>query len=242
MPINFYSQKLTICSHTKDLETSTALPLGMTIRDIVTALSCFGVSFYSSWKLTLIMLATMPVIAILMPLFSSRIQPNIELQTEHLSTAAKHTTNAFSIIDTVKYYNGHIQEQQRYTSAIRKAASCYYRQVTWHAGQSAVLRFITLGMFIEGFWYGSTLISSDAESAGRIFTAFWSCLLATSSLMAILPHMMEFEKGKMAGAQLRAMIDVPSAPPSSNLGPLQAGAHAINLNNVRMIDPISVPC
>lgn len=184
----------------------------------------------------------MPVIAVLMPLFSSRIQPNIELQTTHLSTAAKHATNAFSIIDTVKCYNGHVQEQQRYIHAIKQAASCYYRQVTWHAGQSAVLRFITLGMFVQGFWYGSTLIGNDAESAGRTFTAFWSCLLATSSLMAILPQMMEFEKGKVAGAQLRAMIAVPSESASSNLGRLRAYAHDINFRNVRILNRIHFFC
>ncbi|TLD18768.1 Nitrogen metabolite repression protein [Venturia nashicola] len=218
--------------HTKDLETATTLPLGTTMRDLLTSLSCFGVSFYSSWRLTLTMLATTPVIAILMLLLSSRIQPNIELQTTHLTMAAKHTTNAFSIIDTVKCYNGHVQEQRRYTHAIKQAASCYYRQVTWHAGQTAVFRFITLGMFVEGFWYGSTLIGKNAESAGTVFTAFWSCILAISSLMAILPQMMEFEKGKVAGAQLRSLIDVPFEPPPSNPGRLQAYAHDIKFKNV----------
>ncbi|KAE9963891.1 hypothetical protein EG328_010961 [Venturia inaequalis] len=238
-PMSWFDQKqdgigaLTtkIHGHTKDLETATALPLGTTIRDLLTSLSCFSISFYSSWRLTLIMLATTPVFAILMPLFSSHIQPNIKLQTTHLSLAAKHATNAFSIIDTVKCYNGHVQEQQRYIHAISQAASCYYRQVTWHAGQSAVFRFITLGMFVEGFWYGSTLIR-DAESAGMVFTAFWSCLLAISSLMAILPRMMEFEKGKVAGAQLRALIDVPFEPRPSNFGRIRAYAHDIHFKKV----------
>lgn len=97
-------------------------------------------------------------------------------------------------------------------------------------------------MFIEGFWYGSTLIDNDAESAGRVFTAFWSCLLAISSLMAILPQMMEFEKGKVAGAQLRALIDVPSEPRSSNLGLLRAYAHDIVLKNVRPLKLLCCSC
>ncbi|QDS68637.1 hypothetical protein FKW77_001642 [Venturia effusa] len=221
-----------INSHTKDLEASTALPLGMATRDILTSLSCLSMSFYSSWKLTAVMLATMPIIAILVPLFSARIQPNIEAQTIQLGTATKHATNAFSVLDTVKCYNGQLQEQQRYKHAIKQAASCYYRQITWHAGQTAVLRFITLGMFVQGFWYGSTLIIDDANSAGRNFTAFWSCLLATSSLMAIVPHIMELEKGKMAGAQLCMMLAVSSQTLSPRFGQLQASAHDITFKNV----------
>lgn len=189
------------------------------------------------------MLATMPIIAVLMPLFASRIQPMIELQTTHLSMAAKHASNAFSIIDIVKCYNGHVQEQRRYTHAIKQAATCYHRQVTWHAGQSAVLRFITLGMFVQGFWYGSTVLERDAESAGRIFTAFWSYLLATGSLMAVLPHMMEFEKGKVAGSQLRAIITVSPEAPASNLKRrLRSHAHDINFSNVRFLIFFHVAC
>jgi ATP-binding cassette subfamily B (MDR/TAP) protein 1 len=214
----------------------------LAIREIVTSLSCFGVAFYLSWKLTLMMLATLPVIAILMPLFSSRIQPSIEHQTMHITAAAKHATNAFSIIDTVKCYNGHLQEQQRYAQSIKQAAECYINQVNWHALQSSVLRFITLGIFVQGFWFGSTLVGDNPESAGQVFAAFWSCLVATNSLMAVMPHMMQFEKGKVAASQLHQMIALPVEPSASSFGQLRGHAHNINVRNVRTMTAFAFPC
>jgi ATP-binding cassette subfamily B (MDR/TAP) protein 1 len=221
---------------------STAQQLGMAIRDTVTSLGCFGLAFYASWKLTLIMLSSIPITAILMPLFSSRIQPNIQRQATYLSAAAKHVMNAFSIIDTVKCYNGHLQEQHRYSHSLNQATTYYFRQVNWHALQSSVLRFITLGMFVQGFWYGSTLTENDMESAGTVFTAFWSCLIATSSLMQIMPHMIEFEKGKVAGNQLRAIIAAPSKPLASSLRQSRSYAHDINFRNVKTLKNFPVFC
>jgi ATP-binding cassette subfamily B (MDR/TAP) protein 1 len=212
---------------------STGQPFGMAIRDAVSSLVCFGLAFYASWKLTLIMLSSIPIVAILMLLFSSRTHPNIEGQARHMSAAAKHATNAFSIIDTVKCYSGHLQERLRYSHSINQAAAYCFRRVNWLALQSSVLRFITLGIFVQGLWYGSTLIGDDMESAGTIFTAFWCCLTAISSLMQIMPHMVQFEKGKVAACQLLAIVTAPSEPRAYSLMQSPSHAHDIIFRNVR---------
>jgi ATP-binding cassette, subfamily B (MDR/TAP), member 1 len=216
----------------KDLETGTSQPLGMAIRDLTTALGSFGLAFYESWKLTLVIVASIPIIAVLVPIISSRVQPNIDRQTAHLSDAAKHVTNAFSIIETVKCYNGQRQERSRYSTLLKNAARYYHRQVFWHALQASVLRFITLTMFVQGFWYGSTLITKDAKSAGTIFTSFFCCLVATSSLMQIMPQLMCFEKGNFAGHQLRAVIFAAKRTPEKHPRKLQSHAADIVFRDV----------
>jgi ATP-binding cassette subfamily B (MDR/TAP) protein 1 len=178
----------------------------MVVRDFATAIASFILALYQSWKITLVTISTIPLLAILIPLISSRIQPNVDLQTASLTEAAKHITNGLSDIETVKCFNGQRQEQHRYARLLKFAEMYYTRQVNWSALQASVLRFLTLVMFVQGFWFGSTVIGNNTSGAGTILTAFWSCIMATGALMQIMPQLMYLEKGKLAGHRLRAIM------------------------------------
>jgi ATP-binding cassette subfamily B (MDR/TAP) protein 1 len=178
----------------------------MALRDFTTACASIGLAFYMNWKLTFVIISTLPIMAIMVPLISTRIQPNIELQTARLTEAAKHIMNAFSVIETVKCYNGQDAEIYRYSLLLRQAAGFYTRQVNWNALQASLLRFVTLAMFVQGFWYGSTLVDKEQNSTGTILTAFWSCITATGALMQITPQLIFLEKGRVAGHRLRSVM------------------------------------
>jgi ATP-binding cassette subfamily B (MDR/TAP) protein 1 len=151
-------------------------------------------------------MSTLPLIAVLVPLISSRIEPNIELQTSQLTQAAKHVMNAFSVIETVKCYNGQASELWRYARILQKAELYYANQVNWNALQAALLRFITLAMFVQGFWFGATLIEKSKEASSSILTAFWLCIMATGAILQLMPMLIPIEKGRIAGHRLRAVM------------------------------------
>jgi ATP-binding cassette subfamily B (MDR/TAP) protein 1 len=180
--------------------------MGMVLRDFTTACASIGQAFYMNWKLTFVIISTIPIMAIMVPLISTRIQPNIELQTARLTEAAKHVMNAFSVIETVKCYNGQKAELYGYSYLLRLAAGAYTRQVNWNALHASLLRFVTLAMFVQGFWYGSTLVDKEQNASGTILTAFWSCIMATGALMQIMPQLIFLEKGRIAGHRLRGVM------------------------------------
>jgi ATP-binding cassette subfamily B (MDR/TAP) protein 1 len=204
-----------------DLQFATAQPLGMALRDFTTACASIGLAFYMNWKLTFVIISTLPIMAVMVPLISTRIQPNIELQTARLTEAAKHIMNAFSIIETVKYHNGQKVELYGYSQLLHRAATFYTRQVNWNALQASLLRFVTLTMFVQGFWYGSTLVDKEQNASGTILTAFWSCIMATGALMQIMPQLMFLEKGRIAGHRLRGVMVAMAASSSQTVSTLQ---------------------
>ena len=191
-----------------DLQEATAQPLGMVLRDLTTALASLALALQQQWKLTLVIISTLPITALVVPFISRKLQPAIDKQIEALSDAAKHITNSISVIETVKCYNGQGVENWRYAALLKIAQKFYCRQVNWSALQTALLRVITLGMFVQGFWYGSTLVEGvqGASQAGAIMTAFWSCIAAVSALMGIMPMLIALEKGKAAGHRLRMLM------------------------------------
>ncbi|KAF2103076.1 ABC a-pheromone efflux pump AtrD [Rhizodiscina lignyota] len=189
-----------------EFQLATSTPLGLTIEYITTTVACFVLSMYFSWDLTLVTISTVPLAAIAVAFFSRRIQPNIDAQAERLGEAAKHTTNAFNSIECVKCFNGQDMELWKYVAVMGEAAKFYARQIYWNSAQGAFLRLTTLGMFVQGFWYGSSLVSRGKREPGAVLTTFWAAMLATQACMAIMPLMIVLEKGRMAGAKLRAVI------------------------------------
>ena len=61
-------------------------------------------------------------------------------------------------------------------------------------------------MFVQGFWYGSHLITTGKKNPGQILTTFWACLMATQTVEQILPQMIVLEKGRASGATLQAIL------------------------------------
>ena len=147
-------------------------------------------------------LASLPLMATVIGLLSSRIQPNMKSQNERLDEASKFAISAFSSIDVVKCFNGQAGESKRYIAKVWNAASFYYRQANINAIQIGVVRFSTLSIFVQGFWYGSYLVRTGKEDAGEVLTTFWAALMAAQCVQQAMPHLIVLEKGRAAGEKL----------------------------------------
>ncbi|KAI4111639.1 MAG: hypothetical protein LQ339_000510 [Xanthoria mediterranea] len=190
----------------RELQMGTSQPLGFALQSTVTALSALGLALYTAWDLTLITIATIPLAALVLGWISARMQPSIEAQAKELNTASKCANNAFQAIDVVKCFNGQDFETWQYAKAIHRAAKKYLIQAKANALQIGFVRFITLSMFVQGFWYGSHIVITGKKEPGQVLTAFWSCLSALQAVEQILPQILVLEKGRAAGATLQAIL------------------------------------
>ncbi|KAH0538273.1 hypothetical protein FGG08_005144 [Glutinoglossum americanum] len=190
----------------RELQSATSQPFGFVIQCMTSALVALSVAFYFSWSLTLVILVAVPFTAVLLAFVSSKMQPSIDSQKENLAEASRTVNGAVSSIETVKAFNGQQFEIWLFSSAISEAAKYYLIQARSNALQISLVTLVTLSMFVQGFWYGSTLLGPGGITAGQIMTTFWSCMTATQSFEQILPHMIVIEKGKAAGAALKAVM------------------------------------
>lgn len=195
-----------LSSQTKELQTAVSQPLGFSVQALVTATVCLSVAVYTCWSLTIIILLGVPLAFGFLAFVSRRMQPCIDTQKEHLAEATRAASRAFTAIETVKAFNGQRYERDVFATAAAKAAQAYRGQAHSNALIIGFIRLITLSMFAQGFWYGSGLVRKEQAAAGDVMTTFWSCLMATQSLELILPQMMLLEKGRAAGAGLRALL------------------------------------
>lgn len=159
----------------------------------------------SSWKLTFVLLATLPVAGAALWIVSRNLGSAIEEQKRNLTIASKQTNTAVTAIDTVKIFNGQDGEIWQYYTAIREAARSYLIQARANASQSGVLKLFMVGIFVQGFWYGFYLVRQGLD-AGNVVTAFYACLTALQAVEVVLPQWLVLTKAMSAGATLKSIL------------------------------------
>ncbi|PYH92900.1 ABC a-pheromone efflux pump AtrD [Aspergillus ellipticus CBS 707.79] len=185
-----------------DLQKASSLALGLGLQYIFRAIFSLLLAFVTSWKLTLVTLAGLPFLFAMASFLSTKMNLKMEAQKEELLHSSKIVTNATSSIDAVKCFNGQGTENRNFAVSIDKAALQYLRQAFFGALQISALRLMTFGMFVQGFWYGSSLATSGALSAGDTVRTFWGCLLAAQSMEFLMPQIVVITKGKVASLAL----------------------------------------
>lgn len=189
----------------RELQLSISQPCGQVFYEFSAVIFSLAVGFYSSWQLTLVILATFPIAGAVLWLVSRSLTPAIEAQKRDLSFASKRANNAITAISTVKVFNGQNQEVWQYYNAIKAVAKGYLVQARANSMQFGVIKFFTVGLFLQGFWYGLDLVRGELD-AGNVVTTFYACLSAIQAAEVILPQWLVLSKGMSAGAALQAIL------------------------------------
>ncbi|KAJ5294217.1 hypothetical protein N7508_009038 [Penicillium antarcticum] len=199
-----------IQAHMHEVQMATSQPLGLVLQYTGRSVASLVLGFYTSWSLSLVTLAGIPIFTSIIGLLSSKMKTSIVAQQVELTNASKIANNAITNIDTVKYLNGQTFEHQNFFERIERSATHYLRQARLNSLQIAFIRWMIFGMFVQGFWYGSSLARTGKLSSGEVLRTFWACLTAAQSLEQVLPHMIVMEKGKVASAALKLIARRPA--------------------------------
>lgn len=134
----------------QDLQLGTSQPLGFSIVALVQALSSLGLAFHTNWRLTLVVLSIVPVIAVGCAIISHGMQTSIDCHSQRLTQATRVAKNAISNILTIKCFNTQNQERHKYAFAVREAAVFSLKLTFSEALQAGFIRFASTIMFVQG--------------------------------------------------------------------------------------------
>lgn len=163
-----------------------------------------GIAFAHSWKLTLVIFATVPAAAVVLYWVSANLGPAIEAQKRELTRASKCTNTAITAIDVVKVFGGQEKEVWQYHSTLQRVATKYLIQARANALQFGITKFFTMAIFVQGFWYGLVLVRKGTDP-GHILTTFYACLFVIQAVETVLPQWLVLTKGMSAGQTLKAI-------------------------------------
>ncbi len=150
------------------LQNAVSINVSMGLRNLGQVLGGLAFMFYTSWKLSLLMLLLIPPIALAAGLFGKRIRKFSKESQAALADASIVAEETISGIRTVKSFVQEHAEVTRYRASMEQALIAVEKRIR------AIAEFITLAMTV-GFgsicfvlWYGGREVIQDRMSAGDI--------------------------------------------------------------------------
>uniref|UniRef100_A0A158PBN0 ABC transporter, ATP-binding protein n=1 Tax=Angiostrongylus cantonensis TaxID=6313 RepID=A0A158PBN0_ANGCA len=170
---------------------------------------CGGIAlgFYMSWKMTLVMLITVPMLLAALFVSGKLLSRASKLENYAYSTAASLANEVIGGIRTVIAFNAQPFEIQRYEKELKTARKLGIRKAFVLASFSALPLFLMFAAMAISFWYGTTLVLDDVVSPGTIFAVFWAVLIGTRRLGDAFPQLGTILSAKIAIADIFAIID-----------------------------------
>ncbi|KAG4305051.1 hypothetical protein PORY_001726 [Pneumocystis oryctolagi] len=180
--------------------------LGKILSSITTCIVSLFLAFWYSWKLTLVILVSLPIVVLIATITSYFIQPSICREKDAISQAVTLVDQAIVNIPIVKVFNGQQYESSKFHNSILKSTriSHYWKRI--YALQQSLVRFVILAMFVQGFWYGSHLVITKKISVGNVVTVFWACLMVSFSIQTIIQYLVSVDHGKISSYDLQSLF------------------------------------
>ncbi len=202
---------------TDDVRMASSLASGTLIQYLTTCLACLALAFSRSWALTLVILSAVPLLIFIQTLSQRFAGPLVAAERTQTARAAALAMRALTAITTVKAFNAQMFEISSLVSILQEGESAATRVNAVWGATSALAQTTTMAMFVQGFWFGASLVRRGAVSPGDVMAVFWACLIATSNLQMCIPQLITLTKGKFAMASLVSLIETPTPeqqPPS----------------------------
>ncbi|KAF8996595.1 P-loop containing nucleoside triphosphate hydrolase protein [Cyathus striatus] len=191
---------------TDEVRTASSLASGNLLQHLTTTLTCLILAFTRSWSLTLIILSSIPLLALLQGVSQALASPLLASERTYTGVAATLVSRAVGAIATVKAFNAQPHESHLASSSFFSLDSAAHKlNIVW-ATTSGSAQFIMMAMFVQAFWFGAKLVRDDKASAGDVMAVFWACLIATSNLQMCVPQLITVTKGKLAMVELLSLI------------------------------------
>ncbi|GAP84432.2 hypothetical protein SAMD00023353_0702560 [Rosellinia necatrix] len=191
-------------TQTRELQIASSVALGSLSSCLAVAIANLVVALYTAWKLTLVLLASVPVSAFILARLGRPVKLAIHAQRRELSLASKYAVSAISAIELVKVFNGIDHETWQYLTTIRRSMDNYLIQARASAYQTGYAKFWVDSLFVVGFYYGAVLVD-QGMSPGSVLTTFYATLTALQAIEAFVPLYLLLAKGISAAQDLRSV-------------------------------------
>ena len=189
-----------------------------------TAASCVVTALVYGWELTLVMIATMPILTITMAILT-RIQGSLSVkELQVYSQAGSVAEETLTAIRTVVVFGGQQKEMERFDQSLLPAKKAGIKRGLATGFGLGLSWTITYASYALAFWYGIQLVLDSCHSgnnydAATLNIVFFNALYAAYKFGQAIPFLESLAVARAAAYSIYQIIDrVPSIDSSSTGG------------------------
>ncbi|KAL1916609.1 uncharacterized protein VTP21DRAFT_5800 [Calcarisporiella thermophila] len=181
--------------------------VGLAIQYISMFISGFIIAFVFSWRLTLVLLAVVPLLALCGFLLTKLVSAGTKDGQDAYSGAGAIMEQAVSGIRTVAAFSLQSRFIKQYEDKI-EAAFKAGRKKAIGSGFSLGLTFLILfGAYGLGFWYGANLVSQQIMKGAEVLQTFFAVIIGAFSLGQLPPNLKSMVEAQVAAYKIFKTID-----------------------------------
>ncbi|HKG69073.1 MAG TPA: ABC transporter transmembrane domain-containing protein [Segetibacter sp.] len=174
MPMSFFTEKRVgelsnrISSDLSQIQDAISFTLAEFLRGIFTLVIGLTFIFWISTKLALVMLAVVPVIAVLAVVFGIRIRKMARKAQDQLAESGTIVQETFQGISIVKAFTSEFYEIRRYVKSISAVVDTAIANARYRGAFVSFMIFSVFGAIAFVMWYGANMIQSGQLTIGSL--------------------------------------------------------------------------
>jgi ATP-binding cassette subfamily B protein len=218
-----------LSSDTAVLQNAVSVNVSMALRSLAQAVGGVAFLVYTSPRLTAVMLAVVPAVALGAVTYGRRVRRLARDVQDALAGAGEVAEESIAGIRTVRAFVAEPEEAKRYGSAVGKALALARRRILAGGTFMAVASFASYAAAALVFWYGGRLVLNGQMSVGQLTSFLIYTLIVAFSMGGLADLWADFMRATGAAERVFELIDrVPAIPPSGGEQPAAAqGAVAL---------------
>lgn len=244
LPISFFEQRrvgeLTsrISADVSQLQDILTLTLAELFRQVATLTIGTGIILYVSWKLTLFMLATFPVMIVAAMFFGRFIRRLSKQAQDLLAQANVIVEETLQSVNVVKAFTNEGIEINRYGTALQLVVNTALRAAKFRGIFVSFIIFALFGGIIGVVWYGGSLVLSNEMPFSDLLTFIVYTTFIGGSVAGMGDLYAQLQRTIGASERILEILEQPSEVDINHEMPLFVPVHGhVQFDNVRFAYP-----
>ncbi|CAI2174077.1 6193_t:CDS:10 [Funneliformis geosporum] len=193
--------------------------VGLILQQFATFIGGFAIAYTTGWKLSLVLTAIIPLLAIAGGVMAKAISNDASQGQDAYAEAGGIAEQVLSGIRTVVSFGGEKRELARYQNKLNDAYKLGVKKAFISGTGLGAMMGIMFGSYGLAFWYGSKLIVNNEQTGSEVLNVFFAVIIGAFSIGNAAPHFSSVANALGAATKLFAVIDrVPIIDSSSNSG------------------------
>ncbi|GGM73746.1 multidrug ABC transporter ATP-binding protein [Dyadobacter beijingensis] len=159
-----------ITSDVSQLAGLLSFTLAELFRQAATLIVGMSILFYTSWKLTLFMLATVPVLGVASVFFGRHTRRLSRKAQDQLAAANVVVEETLQSVNVVKAFTNEPLEINRYRTILGRVVDLTLYAARFRGGFASFIIFAMFGGIVGVIWYGAALVQAGEFGLSDLFT------------------------------------------------------------------------
>ncbi|KAJ2479791.1 hypothetical protein IWW56_002852 [Coemansia sp. RSA 2131] len=164
-------------------------------------------AFVRGWKLTLVVLAVLPLLAGSAAVMGILLAENTSGGQDAYAAAGSVASEVLSSVKTVMAFGTQDREVKRFSAKVEQARAAGLRKAWVLGGCMGFIMFCVYGVYALGFWYGGKLAREGTMSAAAVLNAFFALIIGGFALGNAAPSISAVASARGAAVKVYQVID-----------------------------------